>query len=358
MATHATDIADLTNSVVADYGRNFLVDIASDLRSFPACEKLMQKKRMVEFSGSGDQIKWPLLYEGDSNTRAVGFYDVDNLDQTNATVYATLPWRHITTGNHYDVKELSINSSPAKIFSFTKAKQKQMWLTWFKEMEGYFWGGPASSSDDTTPYGLTKYWLDHNSSAGFNGGNNTNWSDGPAGIDCSDSNYSNWSHYTAQHSVVSMEDAVQKMIRACKETGFRGIPNKMMEDYSRSGEYDLGIYTVMDNEDELEAIARSLDDKIGSDLAKYYGQVMIKRTPVEEVPWLSKNRNTSKPFIGLDWGVVRTLYPKGEYMRHTPYHRDPNAHEVRQEFNDASRQFAILNRRRIWTVAKAAYISS
>jgi hypothetical protein len=31
---------------------------------------------------------------------------------------------------------------------------------------------------------------------------------------------------------------------------------------------------------------------------------------------------------------------------------------VRQEFNDASRQFAILNRRRIWTVAKAAYISS
>lgn len=356
MATQAGDIADLVNSVVEDHGKEFLVDIATDLRSYPACERLMAKKRQKPFTGSGYQVKFPLLYQSDDNTRAVGFYDVDNIDQVDGTVYGTVPFRHITTGSHFDVKELPINSAPNRIFDFVAAKEKQMWIKWFETMEGYFWAGPSSSSDTVTPYGLTKYWLDHDATTGFNGGNHTNFSSGPAGVSCS--TYSKWSHYTGQFSAVSEEDAILLIRKALHYTRYMGIPNNMMKDYSAGKKYNLGIYTVADNIFDLETLQRSRDDNIGPDPLKYMNQVMINRVPVEEVPYLTANRDTSKPFIGLDWDVICTIYPDGLWERRTPYYRAPGQHDVRVQHVDCSRNFVVLNRRRLWTVAKAAYVSS
>ena len=355
MATHATDIADLANLTLSRYARNQLVDIATTLRDYPACKKLMEKNRQIAATGGGKNFQFPLLYSGDSNSRNCGLYDVNNLDQTDGTVLATIPWRYMTTGVHFDTHEVSINASPEKIVDFVKTKEFQMEIGWYNLMEANFWGGPSSSSDDTTPYGLTGYWLDHDSSTGFNGGNHTNWSAGPGGLSCA--TYSRWQHYTAQFTTNSLPDSVQKIRRALKEVRYRGIPNKPIKDWNFDDHQTI-IYTTLDNLDELEALAIGLDDKIGPDLAKYDGMVTIARTPIEEVPYLTDNRATSDPFIGIDWNVVGCIYPEGEWAKETPYQQAPHQRNVRERFRDASRQFVVMNRRRLFTVAKAAYVSS
>lgn len=357
MATQVTDIADLANLTLANYNRDELVDIATTLRDYPACSRLMEKNRQIARKGNpgGKTFNFHLLHTGDSNARNCGIYDVNNLDQTDGTVEATIPWRHMTTGCHFDTHEVSVQAGEAEIVNFVKTKEMQMEIGWYNLMEANFWGGPADSSDDTTPWGLTKYWLDHDSSSGFNGGNHAAFSGGPAGVSCS--TYSRWSHYTAQFTTNSLPDSVAKIRRAVKEVRFKGIPNKPMKDWN-AAEHQTVIYTTLDNQDELENLAIGLDDKVGPDLGKYDGMVVIARTPIEEVPWLSTNRATSDPFIGIDWGVVGCVYPEGEWVTEHPYAKAPHQRNVRERFRDASRQFVIMNRRRIFTVAKAAYVSS
>jgi len=357
MATHVTDIADLANLTLSRYARNQLVDIATTLRDFPACKKLMEKNRQIAVSGDGGgkNFVFNLLHTGDSNARFCGIYDVNNLDQTDGVVPATIPWRRATTGVHFDTAEVSVQSSAAKIVDFVKTKEFQMEIGWNNLLEAAFWGGPSGSTDDTTPFGLTGYWLDHDATAGFNGGNHANFSSGPGGLSCA--TYARWSHYTAQFTTNSMADSVAKIRRAVKETRWKGIPNKPLKDWSYS-EHPRVIYTTLDNQDELENLALGLDDKVGPDLGKYDGMVVIARTPIEEVPWLSDNRATSDPYIGVDWDVVGCVYPEGEWSKETPYQPAPNQRNVRQRFRDAARQFVVINRRRLFTVAKAAYTSS
>jgi len=357
MATHVTDIADLANLTLSRYVKGGLVDIATTLRDYPACKKLMEKNRQIAkpADGSGKNFVFNLLHTGDSNARNCGIYDVNNLDQTDGTVAATIPFRYMTTGTHFDTVEISVNAEPAKIVDFVKTKEMQMEIGWYNLMEANFWGGPSDSSDDTTPWGLTKYWLDHDSSAGFNGGDHASFSGGPAGVSCS--TYSRWSHYTAQFTTNSLSDSVAKIRRALKEVRFRGIPNKPMKDFNYDDQQTI-IYTTLDNVDELENLAVGLDDKVGPDLGKYDGMVVIARTPIEEVPWLSDNRATSDPYIGIDWNVVGSVYPEGKFITEHPYRQAPHQRNVRERFRDAARQFVIMNRRRIFTVAKAAYTSS
>jgi len=357
MATHVTDIADLANLTLSSYDRNELVDIATTLRDFPASKKLMEKNRQIARGSdeSGKNFIFNLIHTPDSNARNCGIYYVDSLDQSDGTVAATIPWRHMTTGCHFDTHELNVNAGNAQIVSFLKTKEMQMEMGWYALLEANFWGGPSSSSDDTTPFGLTLYWLDHSASAGFNGGNHTNFSGGPGGVSCD--TYSRWQHYTAQFTTNSLADSVAKIRRALKETRWHGIPNKPMKDWSYT-EHPRVIYTTLDNVDELENLAIGLDDKVGPDLGKYDGAVTIARTPIEEVPWLSDNRATSDPYIGVDWDVVGCVYPRGEWQVEHPYARHPRQRNVRQRFRDASRQFVVINRRRLFTVAKAAYVSS
>ena len=361
MAIQTSDMTDVVNSVVSRYEKSFLTDAVTSLRDYVAVRKLWDKKRQVEDSRGGDQYRWPLLYKKDDNTRAVGYFDVDNVDQVDGTVWASVPWRFITTGATYDVKQDAVNSGGEKLFDFIKAKETQMWVDWNDNLEDFFWGGPSSSSDTLTPYGLLKYWLAYSASTGFNGGNHGNFSDGPGGIDCTATDYAKHKHYTAQYTNVSDEDAVALLIKAIKSTRFRGIPSKpqnMMtsEDIDR---YDsVAIYTVMDNTLALAALARNKDDSIGSNLGKYDNEVTLLRVPVLECPWLTENRDTSDPFVGIDWDCVKVVHPKGQFFRRTPYHVAPQQHDSRVTHIDASRQIALTNRRRFFLVAKADPTSS
>ena len=353
MATHVTDITDIVNSTLERYGKDFLVDVATNLQEYTAADILLNKAKKLDGSG-GTKYVFPLLTAGDDNAKAVGLFEVDNVDQVDGTTQGEVPWRYLNTGATFDVKQLSVNSGAEKIFDFVKTKEMQMYISWYDLIEQYFWDGPSSSSDTKVPFGLLNYWLDYDATTGFNGGNHTNFSSGPAGIDCS--TYSNWQHFTANYAAVTDADLVRKMREAHAKCYFKGIPNKPVKGASE-GRPRFGMYTTYDTVRLLEELLDSKNDNVGHELAKYDGDVMFRGTPVKWVPYLENNHATSDPVIGLDWNSFSIAYPKGEWMRTTPYKPAPNQHDSRVRFLDCSMQYILQDRRRNFLIAKSDPLS-
>ena len=345
----ATDINDLINATLAKYGRNMMTDAMSELQFYPAAERMLAKKRVIFDSGS--QYKFNLIHTADTNARAVGFYEVDDLDIVDGTVQGTIPWRFVETGTFYDVKEVSVNQGAEQIFNLVKSREFQMWQGYFDLIESYFWGGPASSADAKVPFGLLKYWLDYDANTGFNGGNHASFTGGPAGISCA--TYDKWSHFTANYAAVSDSDLIRKMRRAYTLCDFRGIPNKPVKDYADGVGHRYEICTTYDTLYQMEELLDSKNDNPRSELAKYDGTTVFRRIPVTYVPYLEKHHATSDPVIGLDWNTFKTVALQGEWMRETPYGPHALSHDIRRRFVNSSFNFAMHDRRKNFLIAKS-----
>ena len=205
MAISAEDIVDIVNSTLRDLGRFKITEITTDLQEHIAMSQLMRKSR-VNFD-SGRAIQFNVLTDPDDNSRNVGLFDVDNLNQKDGTTTGTVPWRHTVSGAPIDRRQMSMNRDPAKIVDFIKEKRYQQMIGHAELMETNFWDEPDSSTDATTPFGL-KYWLTFNATTGFNGGNNTNFSGGPAAIDRD--TFTRWKNYTFQYTAISKTDLIRK----------------------------------------------------------------------------------------------------------------------------------------------------
>jgi hypothetical protein len=349
MPIQATDITDLVNSTLEARDKNHLADVATTLQSYPAVERLMNKKRFEE--GGGTQYRFDLITNGDDNARAVGFFDVDDIDQVDGSAYGTVPWRFLKTGCHYDVKQLAVNSGARAMWKFIKAKEYQMWISWTELLEEYFWDGPASSADTLIPWGLLNYWMSYNASVGFNSGDHANWSGGPAGLPTA--TYAQWNHYSGQYTAVTQDDLLNSMRSGFRFTDFRGIPNKSVQDYADGVGHRFGWYTTTDNLLEMEDYLDNRSDGVRKDLAKWDGVTMFRRVPVENVPYLQENHATSDPVIGLDWNDFKAIGLRGMWMRKEPYHRAPQQSDVRQRFVKSSINYVMHNRRRHILLAKS-----
>jgi len=350
MGIQAGDITDLVNSTLKDLGRNKITDIATDLTSYVAADKLLQKSKVTFGGGIGYQYN--LLNEDDGNARNAGLFAVDNINQVDGTLTGTVPWRHLTTGMAVEKRQMSMNlNTNAQVVNFVKEKRYQRIIAWVKLLEANFWDGPTSSSDTDTPFGLLNYWLDYDASTGFNGGNHTNFSGGPGGVDTG--TYTDYKHYTFNFTAVSKTDAVRKMRAAFVKTGFKGIPGtKPISDYKTGNA--MGIYTTYDNLYQLEEILESQNDNLGNDIASKDGMTMFRRVPVEYVPYLETNHATSDPIIGINWGCLKTACLSGEWMRETPFAPAPNQHNTLVSHLDTSMNFVCEDRRAgIWLGAKS-----
>ena len=347
MAIWADDITDLTNATLENLGENKITDIATTEVDYPACRTLLKKNKVSQSGGTSN--KFNLIYQGDGNTKTTSMFGVDNIDHVDGTLKGDVPWRGVTTGMSYDVDEESINQGPREIFNFIKSKRYMRDISFVEAMEGYFWDGPSSSTDSLTPFGLLNYWLDYDASTGFNGGNHTNFSGGPAGIDCA--TYSRWQHYTANYAAVSDSDLITKVRKALRACAFKGIPSKPINDYSSGHRY--AMYTTSDILESLEAIARSQNDNLGNELAMYQDSTVIKRVPIEWVPYLQTNHATSDPFIGLDWGSIEVCALKNRWMVESPFKEAPNQHTVRVSHLDCRFNIQMSDRRRQFLIAKS-----
>lgn len=343
------NLQDLLNTTLEDIEPNKVTDIATDLQDYTAARRMMTKPMKGK---TGDKCRIDLIFKGDGNASATGPYAVDNTNVVDGTKVGYVPWRGNKTSMAIDLDEIAVNSGGEQILDMIKVRRYQRNISMTELFEGQFWDGPSSSSDNVTPFGLLNYWLDYDATTGFNGGNHTNFSSGPAEIDCSDSNYSGWQHYTANYAAVTNADLVAKMRRALKATKFKGIPNAPIKDHAM-GDHKHGIYTTVDVQDTLENIARSQNDNLKNEMAMFQENVVIKRIPIEAVWYLQENHSTSSPVIGIDWTTFGVQPLKGRWEVESKFKPKANQHTVLESFLDYRFNVICRDRRRQFLIAKS-----
>ena len=351
MATlHASDIADQLILAQSALGKGKLTDLASDLQEHVAISQLFQKKRAV--FDSGNTIRFNMLMKGDNNFRNVGLFDVDNVNQADGLITGDVPWRHSNTGYTIDRRQITMGSGSAKLLDIYKEKRYMMLVGQAAGMEENWWEEPASSTDEESPFGV-KYWLVYNATEGFNGGNNSNFSSGPAGK--SRTTYPRLKNYTFNYTNVSKDDLVRKMRRASALCRFMPtIPNRPIPGYG-TGQSKYAYYTTYDVLAGMEELAEAQNDNLGNDVASKDGLVTFRRVDVQWVPYLQANEATADPMVGIDWDVFRVVFLRGEYMRETKAHVAPLQHNVVQGFTDNTYNFLCYDSRKTFLGAKSSW---
>lgn len=351
MATlQADDVADLVVAAQNELGRMRLTDLASDLQYKVALSRIMRKERVTVRGGRN--IQFNVLMNGDDNTRNVGMFDVDNLNQQDGLQTGEVPWRHTTTGTTWDLHQPSIASGAARLLDFVAEKRYMMQTGWTEQMEANFWDEPDSSTDATTPFGI-KYWLVYNATAGFNGANNSNFSSGPAGISRSD--YARWKNYTFKYTNVTKDDLVDKARTARWKCGFRpSVENRPIPGYG-TGNDRYGQYTTWDTLNTMIKLVEDQNDNLGNDLASKDGVTTLGRVPVEAVPYLQENESTADPFIGIDWNVFRTVVLSGWFLKEGRPRLAANQHNVMEQFLDMTYNWVCYDCRRLFLGAKSSW---
>jgi len=338
----ADSLGDLLKATLNQLGRAKFSDVASSLQKYVAARRLIRKKS-IKFD-SGKAIQFQAMITKSDAAAWTGMYGVDNPTQSDVLATGEIPWRHCKTSWTFEEREIDMNGSVSRILDLMKVRRYDAQLGYAELMESAFWGIPASSSDRLLPYGI-KYWITHNATLGFNGGNPSGFSS-VAGIDAS--TVSGWKNFSGRYTAITPDDLVTKMREAAVKTEFE--PPMEYPSYKSSDE--RGYYTNYDVLKGLEDIAMAQNDNMGNDVAPKDGQVTFRRRAVEWVPQLDSD--TNDPIYGIHWGWFRPVFLEGWMFRELGPQRHPGQHTTFVTYYDSTMNFECRNRREQWELSTAA----
>lgn len=215
-----------------------------------------------------------------------------------------------------------------------------------KLMEISFWGDPAANDE---PFGI-QYWIIRNSATGFTSATPTNFSAGAAGISDSTGG-TRWRNYADRYTNVTKTDLIRKMRQAATKTLFMSpiaIPT-----------YNTGnrrqVYSNYSVIGSVEELLEAQNDRLGNDVASMDGRLVFRKIPWTYVPHLDSavNDSSRNSVYGIDYGVFRIAFLRGEYLRETGPTPAANQHNVLQTHVDLTWNIVCYDRRRQWVVDKA-----
>jgi hypothetical protein len=275
--------------------------------------------------------------------RNTGLYATDSVNVSDVMKQGSIGWRHSTTNYAYERREIAMNRDPARIVELLKIRRADSQISMAELMETNLWSAPSSSTDEESPHGIP-YWFVKNATEGFNGGIPSGFSD-VGGL--SPTTYPRWSNWTAQYTTVSKTDLIRKWRKASVFTNFKS-PTEIPS-YNTGNRY--GYYSNYAVVGTLEEILEAQNENLGNDIASKDGQVVFRRNPVVWTPKLEAD--TQNPVYGINWGTLKPVFLKGEYMREEGPTKAPNSHTVHQVFVDCTWNMICRDRRRNFVLATA-----
>jgi len=335
----ADDIADLVAVTQRDLGKMKWTEIATDLQEYIALPNLMKRNRVRFDSGYGIQFQVMVAHSGAAKT--TGLYGVDQVNVGNVMKNANIPWRHATTNYGIERREVSMNGDPARIVELVKIRRADALISLAVIMESNFWTLPGADSDDW--FGVP-YWIVQNSTEGFTGGNSANFAAGPGGLDRD--TYSRWKNWSAQYTTISKTDLVRKWRKAATKTKF--ISPTPIPSYNTGNRF--GYYMNYDVLGPIEEMLEGQNNNLGNDIASKDGRAQFRGTPLTWVPYLDDD--TTDPVYGINWGVFKPVFLRGEYMREGRPKEAANQHTVVQTHVDLSGNYECRDCRRLFVLYK------
>ncbi len=355
----ADDIADLVKGTLVDLGRLKWTNIATSFQKYVFGSNMLRKEK-VGFE-SGRDIQWNLQVAQSNAARMVTLGEPDVVTIKDTMQTAVIPWRHLTTSWAVIRQTLKMNREPAKIYDLLKEYRSASMISLAELIETQGWNSPTSSTDVVNMLGVP-HWLVPNATQGFNGLNPFGFSAGCGGL--SSATYANWANYTDSYGQVTKQDFVRKWRRATVFTEFESPMNVDIPTYNTGNKH--GFYSTYYVVGLAEEILEQQNDNLGHDIASMDGKVMFRRTPLTWVPKLETLSGTGSaastgtfvnatytssggyplnPLFGINWGVMRPIFLKGEYMlEHGPI-PVPFQHTALQTFVDISMNVECRDRR-------------
>lgn len=343
MALQLESLGDFVKDTYNDLGEPNFTEIASDYTDLVAWNTMFDKNR-VDIDG-GPYAQWNILVNWSNaarNTSAV--FGVDNPNVMDGMIQAQVPWRATQTDYAIDLFELSQNNSPRQIVNLLKQRRIMALGSLAERMESNFWNAP-NVADTTTPYGIP-YWVPKCSgSGGFNG---TVLSGYPNVANVSAATYPRWASYGGLYAAVSHDDLIRKLRTAARQTDFKQIVQGTPT-FNTGNKF--GYYTNEAVYEPLEEELEQQNDDLGDDLSPMANQVKFLRGNVTYVPFL--NTDTTNPFYGINWGVMKTMVARGWWLKQTNLDKAPNQHTVQVWYIDNRYNWICRDRRRNFVFATA-----
>lgn len=316
----ASQIDGLIKTTQPHIVRERKASIAQLITKYVAFRQLFRKHRMNITDGTS--IQWNINTEFAGTATQVGLFDTISPSTSLHQIQATIPWRHTRVHASWDLREIAMNRSPARILNYVKEKIFEMDGNEAEHIESQFWGTPAAG-DDQSIFGVQYYVYSIVDAGGSATGDfastgngaqiNLNlaaFASGPAGVSrVTYSRSGNW------HQVYSNTnyDGLVTNIRQNMDNSDYESPVDFAE--LKNGGVDKMICCRMSTKRDLEDTARAQNDKIGPDLAYYDGKAMIRSTPIVGVPHLDKidaaRATPVYPVYVFDWSQLYAVALEG-----------------------------------------------
>lgn len=346
MSTSGFDIGslgDLVTTTLKSYKRDFTVDAASTLQTYPFAKEIMSENRIGYDDGIGPS--WEVTTQQNNSAWHPGVYAEDRVPIPDTQIEAYMPWRFTTASQGFDEKENAFNKGTSAIVKLVKTRRAAMDISLCEKIEDFGWQCPAES-DKYTPPGIPYFvvkWPTGTTTPGFTGsfafGGGAVYTAGPAGIN--PTTYPRTRNYAGKYTNVTKTDLVAKMRKMAELTNWKSPTDKLSE--GKRG--NCKAYTTYDVLAILETIAEQQNENLGFSIDPADGAVMFRSNLIQWVPWLQENDNAAGPMYFINWGTMKNCFKTGQYMKETGPIRSDKAHTVFSIFVDNTHTLECHNRR-------------
>lgn len=301
----------------------------------------------------GDRPEGYITLDSEDNARFSGHWDDDTTAKKNINRKYTLDWVHADNSMSWNLIEMDINKSPAKIYNAWEQQYNACIRDLVEKIFPVLFTGQTSSSDDSRPMGISS-WLtigtDGSSGAwnGYNGHYNDGSTPGATfnrgGIASSSSSNTRWASWYADHdgslddSLLTILDAATMDLNFQAPTIPQGLP------------IDKCVFTLNTTKNvrqKLNLFFAKADDNMGYNRNSHFNVPTFNGIPMMHVPPLD-TANTSvygtDPIIGINHNLLYPVILKGWNFKISK-HPDSNKHNVITLFMDVEFQIWCENPR-------------
>lgn len=335
----ASDHLDLVTATLADMQRGGYSDITHTLRNHVFLEMILNKEH-VDLEGEGKEYQFNMVVQGSTAASNTLVAQPITPRMEDHLTLGQVPWRNSNTNWAMEDRIVSMQTSATKLVDLLQLTKSKAYEDLGDLIEANAWTAPPSSSDDLAPYGVP-YWITKASGTpDFQGAAPSGFTT-KGGI--SPTTYPNYKNWTGQYAAVTKDDLVRKIRKALRQVGFKpAFPKYSKETGPKNGRRKYEMFTTYSVVQQLEDLVQSQNDNLGSDLARFEGDVMIKRTPVQVCDYLDQNDATN-PVYGFCWDYWKIGFLNGEYINESPVRYSELQHRTFFQHVDLTYNFCCWN---------------
>lgn len=301
----------------------------------------------------GDVLEGYITLDSEGNARHSGWWDDDSTVKKNINKRFTADWVHAEGSMAWNLIEMDINSSPARIYNAWEQQYNACCRDLVEEIFPVLFTGQTSSSDENRPMGIGSILtIGTDDSTGGWTGYDGHYNDGSTpgatfnryGLASSASSQSRWASWYADHDGDLDDSLLTILDGATMDLNFQApiVPKGLPVDKCA-----FSMYTTKNVRQKLNLFYAKSDDNMGYHPRSHFGVPTFNGIPMEYCPPLD-TANTSvygtDPIFGINHNLLYPVVLKNWNFKITK-RPDSNKHNVMTLFMDVVYQLWCENPR-------------